>query len=275
LKIPVVRGRAFTGADGPAGAPVIIVNQAFVARESRQQEPLGRQLVVGGVARTIVGIVGDIPQKGSFGNLGPVAAAPASYVPVAQTSDAFLKTVHAWFSPSWFVRMRGPVSGVAAEMQRAVEAVDPLLPFAKFRTIDEVRGEAVATQRAQAVLLTTLAGLAVLLAAVGLYGLVANGVAERTRELGIRLALGATSRQAMIAAAVPGLVLASVGVAVGAIAARAGASLLRSLVWGVSTADPLTFAAAVATVLAVAVVAVLLPALRIVRLNPIRALRQT
>ena len=158
-------------------------------------------------------------------------------------------------------------------MQRAVESVDPLLPFAKFRTIDEVRGEAVATPRAQALLLGTLAGLALLLAAVGLYGLVANSVAERRRELGIRLALGASSRQAIAAAALPGLALAVAGVAIGAVAARLGASTLRHLLWGVSVVDPLTFAVAIGAVLAVGAIAALVPALRIVRLNPIKALR--
>ena len=102
-----------------------------------------------------------------------------------------------------------------------------------------------ATQRAQAVLLGTLAGLALLLAAVGLYGLVANTVAERTRELGIRIALGASSRQAIASAAVPGFLLAVAGVAIGGVAARLGASTLRHLVWGVSVADPLTFAVAI------------------------------
>jgi ABC-type antimicrobial peptide transport system permease subunit len=150
-----------------------------------------------------------------------------------------------------------------------------LLPFAKFRTFDEVRSEAVATQRAQAMLLGTLAGLALLLAAVGLYGLVANAVAERTRELGIRIALGATSRQAIAAAALPGLALAAAGVAIGGVAARAGVTTMRHLVWGVSVADPLTYVVSIGTVLAVAAIAALVPALRVVRLNPIRALRQT
>lgn len=160
-------------------------------------------------------------------------------------------------------------------MQRAVETVDPLLPFAKFRTLDDVRGEAVVTERAQALLLGALAGLALVLAAVGLYGLVANTVAERRRELGIRLALGATSGQAIVAAAAPGLLLALVGVAIGALAARLGATTLRHLVWGISVADPLTFVVSATAVFAVAAVAVFAPALRIVRLNPIRALRQT
>jgi len=183
--------------------------------------------------------------------------------------------VHTWFSPSWFVRLRGPQPGIAADMQRAVETVDPLLPFAKFRTVDDVRGEALATERAQTLLVGALAGLAVLLAAVGLYGLVANAVVERTRELGVRLALGATPAQAIVAAAAPGAALALAGIAIGGVGARFGASLLRNLVWGVSTTDAATFGVAILAVSAVAFVAVLVPALRIVRLNPLRALRQT
>jgi predicted permease len=273
LRIPVLRGRVISAADASNTAPIVVVNQAFVARNSADQDPIGRQVIVSGVTRTIVGIVGDIQQKAGWGNFGPVAAVPASYIPVAQTNTAFLKMVHAWFAPSWFVRLRGSREGIVADMQHAVEAVDPLLPFAKFRTIDEVRGEAVATPRAQALLLGTLAGLALLLAAVGLYGLVANSVAERRRELGIRLALGASSRQAIAAAALPGLALAVAGVAIGAVAARLGASTLRHLVWGVSVVDPLTFAVAIGAVLAVGAIAALVPALRIVRLNPIKALR--
>jgi putative ABC transport system permease protein len=114
-----------------------------------------------------------------------------------------------------------------------------------------------------------------MLAAVGLYGLVANTVAERRRELGIRLALGATSRQAIVAASVPGLVLAVIGVVIGAGAARLGATTLRHLVFGVSVADPLTFVIAAATVFLVAAIAAVVPALRIVRLNPIGALRSS
>jgi hypothetical protein len=274
LRIPLVRGRVFTDADAANAAPAIVVNQAFVARSSPDRDPIGRQLLVSGATRTIVGIVGDIQQKAGWGNFGPVAAVPASYIPAGQTSDAFLKMVHAWFAPSWFVRLQGPRDGIVGDMQRAVEAVDPLLPFAKFRTVDDVRGEAVAMQRAQAMLLGALAGLALLLAAVGLYGLVANGVAERTRELGIRMALGASSPQTIVSAALPGFLLALAGVAIGGVAARLGASTLRHLVWGVSVADPLTFAVAIGVVLAVAAVAALVPALRIVRLNPIRALRR-
>jgi hypothetical protein len=274
LRIPVIRGRAFTDADTASAAPVIVVNQAFVARSSPDQDPIGRQIAGGGVSRTIVGIVGDIQQKAGWGNFGPVAPVPASYIPAAQTNAAYLRMVHTWFSPSWFVRLRAPQPGIAAEMQRAVEPVDPLLPFAKFRTLDDVRSEAVATQRSQTVLLGALAVLALMLAAVGLYGLVANTVAERRRELGIRIALGASSRQAIAVAATPGLILAVVGVGIGALAARLAATTLRHLVWGISVNDPLTFGLAAAVVLVVTVVATLIPAVRMARLNPIKALRQ-
>jgi len=275
LRIPIVRGRAFSNADRAGGAPVIVVNQAFAARYSPAEDPIGRQIVAGGPPRTIVGVVGDIQQKAAWGDFGPVAAVPATYVPVAQQSTEMFRTVHAWFSPSWFVRARGPQGAIAAEMQRAVEAIDPLLPFAKFRTIDDVRGEAVAAERAQALLLAALAGLALLLAAIGLYGLVANGVAERTRELGVRIALGASPRQAVAAAAAPGVGLALLGVAIGLAAARASATTLRHLVWGVSIADPATFALAAGVVLLVSGVAAVVPALRIVRLDPVSALRST
>jgi len=274
LRIPVARGRVFTDADGANAARVMVVNDAFVKRYSRDEDVIGRQAIASG-ARTIVGVVGDIQQKANFGNLGPVAPTPAVYIPASQTSDAMLKMVHTWFSPSWFVRLQAPQPGIVGDMQRAIESIDPLLPFAKFRTFDEVRSEAVAPQRAQALLLGTLAGLALLLAAIGLYGLVATSVAERRRELGIRIALGATSRQAIVSAALPGLALAAVGVLIGVVAARLAARTLAHLVWGVTVGDPLTFAVAAGAVLGVGAVATLVPALRIVRLNPIRALRMS
>jgi len=273
LRIPILRGRGFETRDAANGAPVVVVNEAFVRRYSSDADPIGRQMASGGSTRTIVGVCGDVQTKVSFGNVGPIAATPAAYVPAAQLGGGFFVQVHTWFSPSWIVRLSGPQEGIVAQMEGAVRSVDPLLPFAKVRTLDDVRSEAVAMQRAQAMLLGTLASLALLLAGVGLYGLVASSIAERTRELGIRIALGASIRQAMAIAAAPAVTLTLAGVAIGLAAARAGATVMRSLVFGVSVSDPLTFVVAPALVIVVAAVATLVPVVRIVRLDPTKALR--
>ncbi|HJZ76483.1 MAG TPA: hypothetical protein VKE51_32330 [Vicinamibacterales bacterium] len=110
---------------------LLVVTEAFVKRYSRDQGVVGRQIEAGGAARTVLGVVGDIQQKTGFGNLGPLAPAPATYSPAAQTASAPLAVLHTWFSPSWLVRLRGGQQGAAAEMQRAMASVDPLLPFAK------------------------------------------------------------------------------------------------------------------------------------------------
>ncbi len=273
LRIPIVRGRVFATGDNASGAPVIVLNDAFVRRYSRDQDPIGRQMGQGRTVRTVIGIVGDIQQKAGWGNFGPVGAMPAAYIPASQYTDSGFKMVHTWFSPSWIVRTAATQAGIVADMQRAVEHVDSQLPFAKFRTLDDVRGEAVATERAQAILLGALAGLALVLAAVGIYGLVANSVTERTRELSIRMALGATPLEMLRVAALPGLVLGGAGIAAGLTLARGGSRVMRHLVWGVSTSDPLTFAAAAGAVLLVTLAATLVPSLRILRLNPVRSLR--
>jgi len=275
LRIPIQRGRVFTEADSANAAPVMIVNLAFVKRYSKDEDPIGRQAVIGGVPRTIVGVVDDIQQKSGWGNFGPVGAAPAGYTPAAQMQAGFFRMVHTWFSPSWIVRSAAGEAAVAVDMQRVVQRVDPLLPFAKFRTLESVRNDAVAGERARATLLGSLALLALLLSAVGIYGLVANSVAERTRELGIRIALGATPLQTLIVAAAPGVVLGAVGVAIGLVGARAGARVMQSLVWNVSVGDPATFALAAGVVFVVAVVATIAPSLSILRLDPVRALRQS
>ena len=168
----------------------------------------------------------------------------------------------------------GPQAGIARQIQQIVEKIDPQLPFREFRTIDDVRAQATAVQRIQAVLLGSLSLLALLIAAVGIYGLVASGVVERTRELGIRAALGATPMQTVRAAAIPTVALAAAGVGIGLVLARGGADVMRQLVFGVAVTDPPTLIAAGVLVLIAAGVAALVPALRILRMNVITALRE-
>jgi predicted lysophospholipase L1 biosynthesis ABC-type transport system permease subunit len=234
----------------------------------------GTWILGGGDRREIVGVVGDIQQKSGWGDGAPTAAMPDIYIPATQVEDKFMQLVHTWFSPSWIVRTAGPPEGIVGGMQRALESVDPQLPFAGFHSMEDVRYRALAQERFQAVLLGALAGLALLLAAVGIYGLIANSVAERTRELGIRLALGATVPQAMRSVALPGVALALAGVAVGSVLAGFASQLLRHLIWGVRPGDPLTFVAVGLGLLAVAAAASFLPALRVTRLNPAETLRQ-
>ncbi|HVM78945.1 MAG TPA: FtsX-like permease family protein, partial [Stellaceae bacterium] len=221
----------------------------------------------------VVGVASDILAKAGWGNYGPLDVIPAAYIPADQTDDAFLKMVHAWFSPSWAVRLGRPQDAVVPAMQQAMQSVDPLLPFNKFRSLDDVRSETLAWERALAMLLGAMAALAALLAAVGIYGLVASSVSERTRELGIRAALGATPGETVKSAALPGVVLGVAGVLIGAGAARLAARVMDHLVWGVTVTDPMTFLFAAGTILAMAIAATLVPSLRMLRLNPVGALR--
>src|SRR2546428_8137687 len=211
LRIPVVRGRVLTASDAQGRAAVIVVNQSFVRRHSPDQDPIGRQIQTSGIARTIVGIVGDVQQKVTFGSYGPVAPTPAAYVPVTQVSNGFLTMVHTWFSPSWIVRLAGPQQGVVAQMQNAVGSVDPQLPFTTFRTLDDVRGEAVAAPRAQAWLLGTLASLALLLAAGWVFRPGGELVPGRPRRLGLPHAPGPASRPAVVPAAGPACAAPAIG----------------------------------------------------------------
>jgi predicted permease len=274
LRVPLRRGRVFTPADRQGSTQVIVINQAFARRNMRGEDPIGRHLSIsGGRPREIVGVVGDIPRVSGWGNAGPLSTLPAAFIPASQATGDFFQLVHTWFSPSWIIRLRQPQEGIAAGITGAIHAVDPLLPVIKLRGMDEVVAGSLAGERFQTTLLATLAGLALVLSAVGIYGLMATTVAERGRELGIRMALGATVAQAIEAVALPGLALVLAGVAAGCLLAVLASRALRHLVWGVQPSDPLTFAAVAATLLLVAAVASLLPVLRVARLDPARALR--
>jgi predicted permease len=273
LRIPLRRGRSFTAADTAAAPGVAIVNDAFAQAYYKEEDPLGRRIGIAGREREIVGLAGDVLVSPGWGNHGPLAAMPLVYVPASQLSDAFFTLVHGWFPAAFIVRTSGPVEGLATSLRRAMDGVDPLLPFANVRTIADVENAALARQRFLMGIILALGGLAVVLAAIGIHGIIATSVTERTRELGIRMALGATIGQAMRSVALPGLVLALAGVGIGVALAAALVRLLRALLWGVSAIDPLTFAGASLLLVLVALVASVLPALRILRLDPAATLR--
>ena len=275
LRVPLLRGRYLLPSDGPNSAQVVLVTEAFVKTYLSRQDPLGSHLDFGNKEiRTVVGVVGDVQQSSGFGDFGPLAPVADVYVPAAQVAGGFFKLVHAWFDPSWVVRTEGAPSGVISGVEKVAATIDPLVPIAKFQTFDDLRRQSVSDQSFQATLLGSLSGLALLLAIVGIYGLMSQSVVERTRELGIRMALGATLSRAIREATLPGVALAVAGVAVGCLLAGMSAKVLAHLIWGVTTTDPATYAGVAGGLLLVAALASLIPALRIARLNPTDTLRE-
>lgn len=268
LRFRLVQGRLFTEADRASKQPIAIVNEAFARRFLKDDDPLGRHV---GRNNEIVGVVGDVQQLG-FSD--PVAPIPNLYLPAWQIQDAYFQMVHTWFAPSWVVRASGPQSALAAAMRAGVSSVDPLLPFADFQTMDEIRDRAFGLQRLESVLLGALAGLALLLSAVGIFGLITQSVAERTREFGIRLALGASVGRTISSAARSGILLSAAGIAIGFILARLAGKLFQALIYHVEATDTMTFTVVAMTLLGVATLASLVPSLRIARLDPATTLRE-
>jgi predicted permease len=264
-------GRVFNSADRADGQPVAIVNEAFARKFSKGQDVLGSHIKAEGVSREIVGVVDNIQVRIQG---WPVLGFPSIYVPSTQLSNGFFQVVHNWFSPSFVVRSSLPMSQLTGPLQSEMASVDPQLPFAAFHTMNDLRGDSLALQRVESVLLGSLAGLALLLSALGIYGLVASSVAERTREFAIRLALGSPIVRAAREIATPAVLLAGVGLLIGCALARAASKLIRSMLWGVQPGDPVSFLAAVAVLLLVALLASVLPSLRVSKINPAETLRE-
>lgn len=273
LRLPIRAGRTFDARDRADTPGVVVVNDAFARQYFAGASPLGRRIAFAGREREIIGVAGDVQVRPGWGDNGPIAAMPLAYLPLAQATDGFLRLVHGWFSPTFVVRAAAGTNCVTV-LRRAVDATDPLLPFARVRNMEQVRDASLALQRFLMVLLAGLAIAAVLLAAIGIHGLIATTAVERTREMGIRIALGATMGQAMRSLAVPGILLAIGGTAIGTLASLGFVPLLRHFLWGVSATDPVTFLAVGAILLAVASLASVGPALRILRLDPAKALRE-
>jgi predicted permease len=273
MRIPVRRGRALDGRDAATSTPVVVVNDAFVRTYFKASDPLDRRIRLSGVDRQIVGVVGDVQVRPGWGNFGPLSAMPNTYVPVTQVNDGLVRLVHTWFRPTFIVRSSLPAAQTTQVIQQAVVSIDSLLPIASIDSMSAVQAEALALQRLLAMLLAGLALAALLVAATGIHGLIATSVTERTREIGIRLALGSTVAQALRTLAMPGVVLGVIGVALGLVGAWSAAGVLRHFIWGINARDPLTFASVAVILMLTALAASVAPAFRIVRLEPSRTLR--
>jgi predicted permease len=268
LRIPMLRGRAFSAADSGASAKVAIVNQAFVRSYFKDRDALGQPLSEG----IVVGIAGDVLEaRAGWGDLGPVAAVPEVYIPATQARG--LSVLHTWLSPSWIVRSSLDGAQVAKTIEDATRSADPMLPMAAFRSVRDLKSESLTFERFLAVLAGTIAALAMVLSAMGIYGLISNLVTERTKELGIRMALGSGVGRAIQVALRPGLIWVLCGVAVGTAAALGFERFLKSFLWGVQPGDPLTLAGVGIGLLLATALASMIPASRIARLNPADTLR--
>jgi predicted permease len=278
LQIPVLAGRTFTDSDAPDSQPVVIINQAFARKFFPGANALGRYLNQDHKNKLIVGVVADtVLSSAAKLNAGsaPLTSEEAIYLPAAQLTDSkALSVVHAWFQPSWIVRTARPVQGLTVQMQSALASADPNLPFSGFYNMNDLMAATLATQRIEVALLAAMASLALLLSALGIFALVANMVAQRAREIGIRLALGSTIQKAMIHVGRSGVGAAALGLVVGLILSAGGLRAIRSVLYGVDVYDLPTILVVVLTLSVVTLLATTAPALRVRRIDPARTLRE-
>jgi hypothetical protein len=271
LQIPVLAGRSFTEADGPDTQRVGIVNQMFVRKFFHGVNPVGRYL---DKDTMIVGVVEDVAMAPGIDPVAPLTSEETMYVPAAQMEAKQLSLLHVWFQPSWIVRTSGPVEGMTAQMQRALASADPNLPFSGFYSMRDLLAKTLATQRVEVALLSAMAALALLLSAVGIFGLVANMVTQRTREIGIRMALGSTVSQVMVQIGRSGAGASVLGLFLGLVLCAGALRVMRSVLYGVGVYDALTLASVVLTLVLVTLLATIVPTLKIAKIDPANTLRE-
>ncbi len=265
MQIPLLRGRTVQASDVAGGPPVVVINDVL-ARQffPADEDPIGQELLIGigqPLRARIIGIVRGVRQFGP--GTAPVAE---FYFPVAQMAFVNSMTV--------VLRARGSSVALAASVREAIRRVDPDQPVAQLRPLPEVMAAAVAQPRFRTLLLGVFAGLAVLLAALGVYGVLAWTVAQRTREIGIRLALGARAGSVVGRVVANGMRLAGLGLALGIAGALAASRLLSSMLYQVQPRDMASFTLSVLLIGGVALAASALPALRAARVHPVVALRE-
>ena len=268
LGIQLARGRAFTDRDVATAPQVCIVNEEFVRRFLQGREPLGTIVKVPNMApgqapsipREIVGVIRQV----AIG-VGEKEKAPEIYVPMEQ---------NVWYSSAIALKTAGSPATFAAAARAAIAKIDPDQPVTRMRTMDEVASEATRGPRFRATLVSTFATIALVLAAVGIFGVLTFSVRERTREFGVRVALGATTRDILRLVVRSGVKLAGTGVAIGLFAAVLLTRTLASLLFGVTPLDPVTFVTAPAVLAVTALAACVAPAMRAIRVDPAVTLRQ-
>ena len=263
LEIPLIKGRFFTDADNADAPPVIIVNRAFAKKFWPNREAVGKRIVMGGMSEhpnwiTIIGVVGDVRHFGL-----DVDPKPEMYVPFAQDP---------YFTAIYVVRSAQNPRNLLPAIHREIQAMDPAVPLANVRTFERVVADSVAPRRLSVVLLGVFAGVAVLLASVGIYGVMSFIVVQRTQEIGVRMALGAQRSDVLKLILGRSLKLISAGAAIGLIVTLLSTGALRALLYNVSAFDTPTFVLVTILLAAVALAASYLPAMRATRADPMTVL---
>jgi predicted permease len=267
IGVPLRRGRLFTPADRP-GAPVaLLLSESAARRLFRGEEALGRSVTLtfgteaypDGITGTVVGIVGNVHQKAL-----ELAIEPEVYIPFEQAPFRSMELA---------LRATVPPLSLAAGVREAVREIDPDLPVSEIRTVEQVVAASVAQPRFYMTLLTLFAGVALALSAVGIFGVISYSVTQQTREIGMRMALGADPRTVLGSVVGGGMRLVLLGLGIGLVVTFAITGLLEGMLYGVAPSDPVTLGAVVVVLGAVAFLACWLPARRATRIDPVVALR--
>ena len=264
FRIPMIKGRSFTDHDSEGSTPVAIVSEGFARRFYPGQDAIGKRIRHSGAGSSdpwmeIVGIVGNVKYMGLTTDTDP-----AYYMPFRQN----------YLSRSYLiVRTQGDAALAVTEVRRQIRSIDPGVTLSFIVTMEQVMSRTVAQPRFDTMLLGLFAGIAIVLAAVGIYGLIAYAVVQRTHEIGVRMALGASRSDVLRMVAAQGASLAAIGIVVGLAGAFALTRLLKTLLFGVSVTDGITFVAAPLGLMLVVFLATLVPAIRATRTSPVVALR--
>jgi putative ABC transport system permease protein len=267
LGIPLKLGRMFSEADSETSSPVVVINESFARKYLTNGNPLGEHLYVSGTLCEIVGVVGDVK------SYVDKPAEPTTFIPAAQAKYGTSKLFEGWFPRSIVVRTNGEPLNLSQAVRKQVAAVDPLVPTGSIRSMDQVLTHSLALRRFMMLLLSIFGGLALVLACGGIYGVSSYAVVQRTREIGVRLAMGAQPADLLKMVLSDGLKLVLVGMVFGIVAALILTRLLEGLVYGVSMRDPLIFILVNLVLVAVALLACWIPARRAMRVDPMVALR--
>jgi putative ABC transport system permease protein len=270
MGMKLVKGRAFSRYDTDGAPGVVIINESLAARFFAGEEPIGKRLGLSGNPRDwreIVGVVGDIRNYGVDADVKPEV-----YVPFLQNAPGYLSGVAS--AMNVIVRSTSDPSSLASALREQVQALDKDQPVSEIRTMEYYLADSMAQRRFNMLLLAAFAGLALVLAAVGIYGVIAYTVTQRTHEMGIRIALGARGGDILRLVFANAMVTTLAGILIGLAAAFALTRLLQSLLYQVTATDPFVFATIPVLLLVVAGVATYIPARRAMKVNPITALRE-